>query len=50
MRNVKHLGDFRGSHTLTIKRLFGASRIASGKYRLVLSSDASQARIEFVTK
>ena len=50
LRDVKHQGDFRGAHALTIKQLFGSATIASGKYRLVLRSDASHARIGFVTK
>jgi subtilisin family serine protease len=50
VRSVKQQGDFRGAHALTIKQLFGRKAIASGKYRLLLRSGASRARVAFVAR
>jgi subtilisin family serine protease len=48
VRGIQRRGDFRGSHTVTIKQLFGSSAIAPGRYRLVLSSGGNRATVGFV--
>ncbi|MGD0166177.1 MAG: S8 family serine peptidase [Gaiellaceae bacterium] len=50
VRNVRRNGGFRGSHTLTVKELFGSAAIPAGRFRLVLSSDANSAQLGFMTR
>jgi subtilisin family serine protease len=49
VRSVRRNGGFRGSHSLTVKQLFGGTTIETGRYRLVLSGDANQSLLGFET-
>lgn len=50
VRGVTRHGNFRGTHALTIKQLFGGAQVAPGRYRLILRADANQARVLFVAR
>ena len=50
VRNVKRDGDFRGSHSLTVKQLFGNATVATGHYRVALSAEASHSLLGFQAK
>lgn len=47
VRNVKRDGDFRGSHSLTVKQLFGSATVGIGRYRVALSTNANQSLLGF---
>jgi len=49
VRSVRRNGGFRGSHSLTVKQLFGSTTIETGRYRVVLSADANQSLLGFKT-
>lgn len=50
VHNVKRDGNFRGSHSLTVKQLFGNATVGTGHYRVALSADASHSLLGFRAK
>lgn len=50
VRRVRKRGRFRGSHTMSVKRVFGPEPITAGRYRLKLSSSASSVTVRFTVK
>ena len=49
VRSVRRSGGIRGSHSLTVKQLFGSRTIETGRYRLALSADANRSLLGFQT-
>jgi len=49
VRSIKRSGGFHGSHSVTVKQLFGSAAVETGLYRLVLSADANQSQLGFAT-
>jgi hypothetical protein len=47
VRSVSKRGSFRGSHTMTVKSVFGSKPITVGQYRLKLSSSANSVTLSF---
>ena len=47
VRAISKRGSFRGSHTMTVKQLFGSSAVKVGRYRVKLSADANSATRSF---
>ncbi len=47
LRSVHMTGRFRGSHSVTIKELFGRKPLRVGKYRLQISAEAGGRVLEF---
>jgi Tol biopolymer transport system component len=47
VRSVNKTGSFKGSYTMTVKRLFGGKAIKVGSYRLKLSADANSKLLTF---
>lgn len=45
--SVSKPGSFRGSHTMTVKSVFGSRPITAGQYRLKLSSSANSVTLSF---
>ncbi len=50
VRGVSKQGSFHGTHSLTVKQLFGGRDIAAGRYRITLRADAGNVRVGFVAK
>lgn len=42
VRSLSKRGSFRGSHTMTVKRVFGSKPVLVGRYRLKVSSSSAQ--------
>jgi hypothetical protein len=47
VRSVSKRGSFRGSHTITVKSVFGSKPITAAKYRLKLSGSANSVTLSF---
>lgn len=47
VRSVRKRGSFRGSHTITVKSVFGSKPITAAKYRLKLSGSANSVTVSF---
>ncbi len=47
VRSVKRMGNFNGSHTTTVKKLFSAKTVKPGRYRLRLTADGSNTLLAF---
>ncbi len=47
LRVVARRGRFAGSHTKTVKSVFGSKPVAAARYRLALSADANRVRLAF---
>lgn len=47
VQSVKRIGEFRGSHRLTVRKLFAGKRVVSGEYRLRLRADTNSRRLTF---
>ena len=47
VRSASRRGSFRGSHTMTVKSVFGSKPITAGQYRLKLSSSANSVTLSF---
>jgi hypothetical protein len=47
VRSVSAKGAFKGAHTKTVKRLFGAKPITDGRYRVRVSADANAVTLKF---
>ncbi len=47
LRNVTRMGHFTGSHSTTVRALFGTRPVEVGSYRLVLSADANRVTLPF---
>ena len=41
LRSVNKTGSFKGSHTVTVKKLFGSKAVTIGQYRVKVSADAN---------
>ena len=41
LRSVNKTGSFKGSHTMTVKKLFGSKAVKIGQYRVKVSADAN---------
>ncbi len=47
VKSVKRKGHFRGSHTMTVKKVFAGKPVKLGRYRLKLSADGGSKRLSF---
>jgi hypothetical protein len=47
VRSTRRTGSFRGSHTMTVKRLFGSKPVKRGSYRLKLSANMNSKLLGF---
>ncbi len=47
VRSVKKTGSFKGSYTMTVKKLFGKKPIKAGRYHLKLTADKNSKLISF---
>lgn len=47
VRSFKKVGSFKGTYTITIKKLFGSKPIKAGRYRLKLSADKNSKVLSF---
>lgn len=50
VKRVSRQGSFKGSHTITVKKLFAGKTVKTGTYRLRLSSDGGSKLIGFTVK
>ena len=49
-QEVKKKGSFKGSHTMTVKKVFGGKAVKVGSYRLKLSADGGSKTSNFTVK
>ena len=47
VQSTSKRGSFRGSHTMTVKQLFGPKPVKVGEYRVRLSADANSVTLSF---
>ena len=47
LRAVARTGSFTGSHSMTLKSIFGSRPVTAARYRLELSADANRVRLAF---
>ena len=47
VRSVNKTGSFKGSHTMTVKKLFGSKAVKIGQYRVKVSADANSVTRSF---
>ncbi|HEY4977462.1 MAG TPA: hypothetical protein VII05_09015, partial [Gaiellaceae bacterium] len=47
VKSVKRKGHFRGSHTMTVKKVFAGKPVKLGRYRLKLSADGGSKLLSF---
>jgi len=47
LRSVNKTGNFKGSHTMTVKKLFGSKAVKIGQYRVKVSADANSVTRNF---
>ena len=47
VKSVKKKGTFKGSHTMTVKKVFAGKPVKLGRYRLKLSADGGSKRLSF---
>jgi hypothetical protein len=47
VKNVKHKGYFKGSHAMTVKKVFAGKPVKVGRYRLKLSADGGRKLLSF---
>lgn len=47
VRSVRRKGNIKGSHTQTVRKLFGAKAIRAGQYRLRLFADGNHVTLRF---
>jgi hypothetical protein len=45
--SVKKRGSFKGSHTVTVRKLFAGKPVKAGSYRIKLSADGGSRRLSF---
>jgi len=50
VKSVKKTGSFKGSHTMTVKKVFAGKPVKVGSYRLKLSADGGSKLLSFVVK
>lgn len=48
IKSVKKTGSFSGTHTMTVKKVFGGKAIKAGTYRLKLSTDGGSKSLRFI--